>query len=415
MLRHDISNPPRWLIRHVSGALSHAGVMAMSKRSCLVAVLGLVLAGSWALVAKPFLEDKPKVTPKVKKITGPFNHANLSIFLLHGDDTITGRKFLTLNEAMEQQKIIVHETSNVNMLAVENTSPDLEIFIQTGDIVKGGRQDRLMSFDLVVPPKSGKVPIPSFCVESGRWRQRGQESAAFFASNTAQASKEMKIAARSGGAGASNQGAVWAQVQKTQTKIAKSLNVNVMANASPSSYQLSIENKELQEKLGAYEKELAGILKDKPDVIGIAYAINGQVEGAEVFACASLCAKQWPKMLKSAAVDAIAELDVNTKFDAPTANLAEAFLKEATGPVTEVAQMASTPRSRGHPTAGVAQDQGGAAQTVQSPGQEPEAAKPAPVQIFQCELRDSLMIESRDTDASGTVLHRSYLRKTQPK
>jgi hypothetical protein len=259
------------------------------------------------------------------------------------------------------------------------------------------------------------VPIPSFCVEAGRWRQRGQESPAYFSANTAQASKEMKIAARSGGAGASNQGAVWHEVQKTQTKIAKSLNVNVMASASPSSYQLSIENKELQEKLSAYEKELAGILKDKPDVIGIAYAINGQVEGAEVFACASLCTKQWPKMLKSAVVDAIAELDEKKKFDAPTANQAEAFLKEATGPVTEVAQMASTPRSRAHPTPDLAQAQGGAAQARQSPAQEPEAAKPAPVPIFQCELKDSLMIESRDKDASGTVLHRSYFRKTQPK
>lgn len=378
-------------------------------------MIGLVFVGSWPLIARPLAEDNPKVTPKVNKITGPYTHANLSIFLIHGDDTITGRKFITLNEAMEQKKIIVHETSNVNTLEVENTSPDLEIFIQTGDIVKGGRQDRLMSFDLVVPPKSGKVPIPSFCVEAGRWRQRGQESAAFFASNTAQASKEMKIAARSGERGRSGQGAVWDKVQEAQAKLSNNLKANVMAGASPSSYQLSIENKELQEKLGAYEKELAGILKDKPDVIGIAYAINGQVEGAEVFACASLCTKQWPKMLKSAVVDAIAELDDKKKFDAPTTALVDAFLKEATGPIKEVAQMASTPASRAHPTPDLAQAQGGASQTRQSLAQEPETAKPAPVHIFQCELKDSLMIESRDKDASGTVLHRTYLRKVAPK
>jgi hypothetical protein len=187
-----------------------------------------------------------------------------------------------------------------------------------------------------------------------------------------------------------------------------------MASASPSSYQLTLEDKALQEKLASYEKELAGILKDKPNVIGIAYAINGKVEGAEVFACADLCAKQWPKMLKSCAADALADFD-EKKSEEPTANLAEAFLKEATGPVTEVAQVASASGRAEHQTANLAQARGGAARSGESPAQEDETAKPASVRVFQCDLKDSLMIESRDKDGSGTVVHRSYLRKVAPK
>jgi hypothetical protein len=58
-------------------------------------------------------EPQPRSVPAIDKITGPFTHHNLGIYLLHGKDTITGRHILTLNEAMEQKKIVVHETSNV--------------------------------------------------------------------------------------------------------------------------------------------------------------------------------------------------------------------------------------------------------------------------------------------------------------
>src|SRR5262249_5531978 len=58
-------------------------------------------------------------------------------------------------------------------LVVENLSPDVEVYIQAGDIVKGGRQDRVLSYDLIVPPRSGKVPLAAFCVEAGRRQPRG--------------------------------------------------------------------------------------------------------------------------------------------------------------------------------------------------------------------------------------------------
>jgi hypothetical protein len=63
----------------------------------------------------------------------------------------------------------------VNELIVENLS-DEEVYIQSGDIVKGGRQDRTLGYDLIVPKKSGKVKITSFCVEHGRWSARGREA-----------------------------------------------------------------------------------------------------------------------------------------------------------------------------------------------------------------------------------------------
>ena len=370
-------------------------------------------------IAEPPAGDSPKAAPTVASISGPFSHANLSIFLLHGPDILDGRRFITLNEALEQKAIVVHETSNVNLLAVENTSDRYDIFLQSGDIIKGGRQDRLISIDLIVPPKSGRIPITSFCVESGRWHQRGQESAAHFSMNTAQAGRDIKLAANSGGlgmaggmgggrAGVGGQSEVWSKVADAQRKLGRSLDKTVTSKDSPTSYQLTLEDKAVLEKLAAFEKVLAGVLKDQPDVIGIAYAVNGRVEGAEVFGCSSLCSKQWNKLLKSCAVDALAESNDKKNFEPTTAAKVEAFLKDSTGPLKELPI--------------VSEDPSGPTQQVRNAVQDQQAARPQPgkaatqppsVRIFQCDKKDSLLIESRERQ-SDIVLHRSYLRKDAP-
>jgi hypothetical protein len=121
--------------------------------------------------------------PKLKSISytlsGPYTHDNLTIFLFHGQDQLKQTALLTLHEAVAQKKAIVHETGSVNELAVENLSPTEDVLIQAGDIVKGGRQDRILAVDLILPRKSGdasaKLPIASFCCESGRWTNRGNE------------------------------------------------------------------------------------------------------------------------------------------------------------------------------------------------------------------------------------------------
>src|SRR6516225_2342499 len=118
----------------------------MSIRNLLLGVAcGLVALG---LNARGFAQDRPTLSAGQKpstsvgdlKFSGPCIQENLTIFLILGEDRIKGRDFLTLQEAIEQKKIVVHETANVNELAVENISPSQEIFVQSGDLVKGGKQ-----------------------------------------------------------------------------------------------------------------------------------------------------------------------------------------------------------------------------------------------------------------------------------
>ena len=71
------------------------------------------------------------------RLEGPFTQGNLSVFLVHGKDKIKGQAFITLQEALVQRKVIVRETREVNSLSIENVSSE-EIYVQSGDIVKGG-------------------------------------------------------------------------------------------------------------------------------------------------------------------------------------------------------------------------------------------------------------------------------------
>ena len=101
-----------------------------------------------------------------QRVSGPYSHENLSIFLIHGPSA-KGPVPLTLEEAMKSGMVRVHETGTVNQLSIENVS-DREVFIQTGDIVKGGKQDRVLTVSATLPPQSGRLPIGAFCVEAGR-------------------------------------------------------------------------------------------------------------------------------------------------------------------------------------------------------------------------------------------------------
>jgi hypothetical protein len=345
-------------------------------------------------------------------VSGPFSQGNLTVFLLRGTDTIpAGHKLLTLDEAIEQKKLIVHETSNVNQLAVENVSDDVEVFIQSGDIVKGGRQDRLIACDMVVPPKSGKLPISSFCCENGRWQKRGAESDAHFgAANAQAANRELKLAVNE----ARDQSTVWKQVAEAQKKLEMNLGKPVANAASPSSYQLTLEDKELLAKVENYTKDLKKIAADNADSLGFVIVINGKVQGAEVYGSHALFLKLWPKLLAGAAVDALTQFDAKKTYAQPTGKDIEQFLADATkGKEKEIIASAATNRPT-NPQPGRSNLNRPAGQNENGPaGQEvatPEAAKDARVKVTSTENEKSLLLEARDRK-DNTVLHRSYIAK----
>jgi hypothetical protein len=227
---------------------------------------------------------------------------------------------------MAKDLIIVYETGDVNKLAVENLSSKFEVFIQSGDIVKGGKQDRVLAIDIILPVKSGKVFIAAFCVESGRWTKRKNEDVSKFGSSDERiVTRELKIAANL----SLSQGEVWDKVGEAQKKLSANVGEKVNAAASATSLQLSLENGKVAANADEYVKKLAAIVNGKSDVIGYAFVINGEINSAEIYASNHLFKKLWPKLLKATAVEAVAELDPKKKPKEVKADAVQGFLDEA--------------------------------------------------------------------------------------
>ncbi len=275
---------------------------------------------------KPPVKTVKTVKAGEHQLSGPYTHRNLTIFLVHGKDRIKGKKFITLQEALAKKKAVLHETGNVQKLAIENLSKDELIYLQSGDIVKGGKQDRVIAYDFIVPPKSGKVSISSFCVESGRWRGRGKESLAVFKSSEHQiTSQSLKLATKLD----ADQKKVWAEVGTQQRRLGISVGGEVRSDKSRTSMQLTLEHKKVRAAIKGYKDALAKITKGKKDVIGFAFAINGKVNSADIYASGDLFQKLWPKLLEAAATEAVTEFKKDAKFKEPGPKAVKTCLEEA--------------------------------------------------------------------------------------
>ena len=306
------------------------------------------------------------------RLTGPYQHENLTIFLVHAPDQRDSRMFTPLEEAMERKLVKVLETSDVNELAIENVSGSEEVFVQAGDIVKGGQQDRVLAVDLIVPMKSGVIPIDAFCVEASRWSQRGAESADQFSiSSNMIATRELKLAARQ----EVSQGDIWKEVDKSQAKLSASVVSNVRAGESTSSLQLTQENEHVQAATASYVEKLSSIIDGHSDVIGFAFAINNELNSADVYASNAMFKRFWPRLLKTAAIEAVAERSSESKKEVVSITSTGDFI--------------------------VASERG--AETLN------EVTKRT--HMLKREAEKSIFFETRDMAHGGAWVHRSYLTK----
>lgn len=304
------------------------------------------------------------------RLSGPYTHKNLSIFLVHGKNLIKAKSFLTLQEALVQKKVVVYETRSVNELSIQNFS-DEDVYVQSGDIVKGGQQDRMIGVDLIVPPRSGKLPISAFCVEHGRWSGRGNERAAVFSSSADAAStKEIKLAAKR----STSQGEVWQSVAVAQDKLSRNVGARVNSTVSESSLQLAVENNKVQETADSYVKALTSIAGRSDDVIGYVFAINGKVNSADIYGSNVLFRKLWPKLLKANAVEAIAELQPG-KFKPASPESVQGFLSDS----------------------------------EKAKGSDKDVN--ARVNLMTREDDENIFFETRDRKENGAWIHRNYIKK----
>jgi hypothetical protein len=208
-------------------------------------------------------------------------------------------------------------------------------------------------------------------VESGRWQGREKESVSKFSSSgNSLPSKELKLATKY----EQNQQKVWSKVAATRTRLKEKVEGN-LETASESSLQLTLEAPQLQESVDPMVKKLLSIVDDKQDVIGFAYAINGKINSAEMYASRALFGKVWPKLLQASAMEALAERNKDETYPPVSADTVRVFLSDAE-------------RGKAY------------LQTVNERIQ----------QVMQ-ETDSNLLFETRDRQQDDAWIHRTYLTK----
>jgi hypothetical protein len=304
------------------------------------------------------------------ELSGPYVYRNLAIFAVHDRHATRHEDILTLQEGLAKKVVTIEEVGQVNQLVASNKG-DKSVYLQAGDIVKGGQQDRVLQHDTVLPPNSKRVALSVFCVESGRWHGRGSEPVRHFASsNAAIMTKRQKMAVKVAG----NQSAVWESVAAAQADIGKNVGHSVHAPESATSLQLSLEDKRLDSTVDEYVKNLDKQLPKDATVVGYAVAVNGNVDSVEVFASPALFGKMKGKLLKASATEAVAA-QTNKPSAPPAADAVRALISDA--------------------ESGAAKSE---KQTLRT-------------QVTRKETRRNVVFETNDPLVPSKAVHKSYLAK----
>jgi len=246
------------------------------------------------------LEGKTINVDKIEyRLTGPFNHENLAVYLVHAkDEARADETYLTLDEGLRKRLVTVREKrggGDVQELIIENKS-DYPLYLQEGDRLSGGQQDRTVQTPLVIKPKSGPQKLPTFCIEQGRWQASNPQNAFAASISGASAPKSVRAAAKF----ESDQSVVWSNVNKTKVEFAASLR----SGNTNSSLNESLDSQFARDAAAGYTKPLGKLLEGQKDVVGVAFAVDGQIEEVNIYAGHPLMAKMYPRLLESYAMEA---------------------------------------------------------------------------------------------------------------
>ncbi len=266
-------------------------------------------------------EDQTAVQPAPLKALTQANpewvHENLRLVPVTADadfvaDNAAVAGLLTLQEAIREYHFRISEKAPfgrfeiggaVNMLTAQNKlkSP---VFLMSGDVVQGGRQDRVIGEDQVIAANRIK-DVPVFCVEHGRWTYQESDEVVAAASEA----QRKKIFAFSGYyhvaatdirktlQGSKSQSEVWDKVNKFRA--AHSVETGTEAYTAL----------ETAETYTARRDAYLNFFKDKfgevENMVGVLAISGDKILAADVFGHPDLFRRQLPALLHSYVADAI--------------------------------------------------------------------------------------------------------------
>jgi hypothetical protein len=303
------------------------------------------------------------------KVLDPIRHGNLTVFPVVTARTYSTSEFLTLDEGLRSGEVVVTEAGSVQGLVRRHPTPAVlhqgsaevnrlvlvnnssrPLLLLAGEIVSGGKQDRVIAKDRIVPAESDPIDLGVFCVEPGRWVASSEK----FGASEAMYGGPIHGAAGSAGAvpmaimaqpsvrskamAEKDQQQVWDAVRAQKqamtvevTAAAPEINTQM---AQISSYAKVNENKEVRKQVDAIAKPIEenyqGLMRQLRDrnAVGVVVAVNGRIIWSDIFASTDLLTKYWPKLVRSYASEAVV---TRAKQIETNVDQAQAFLANMEG------------------------------------------------------------------------------------
>jgi hypothetical protein len=228
----------------------------------------------------------------------------------------------------------------VNRLVLINNSKK-PLILLAGEIVTGGKQDRVVGKDRIVPAESDPIDLSVFCVEPGRWTG---PSAQFDAKATPMAQPSVRRKAMAD----KDQNQVWSEVRKAQDEMAARVAApapveggyvgggigSAVDITSTTSYARAMGAPAAQAQVNTIaepiERSYQSLIRQlrSQHAVGVVAAVNGEIIWADVFASTDLLEKYWPKLARSYAAEAVTR---GGSGKAPSIADAQAFLDDVNG------------------------------------------------------------------------------------
>ena len=233
----------------------------------------------------------------------------------------------------------------VNTLVLVNHS-DKPLLLLAGEIVTGGKQDRVIAKDRIVPVGADPIDLGVFCIEPGRWTA----SSSTFGSSAKASSHSIMVqpSVRQKTMVAKDQQQVWDSVRGSISQMemaaapsaSTSLGSNGMSgsgyarNMGTTSYAQVMQDSAVSEKV---DEAAAPVMKSRDQVlaklreqhaVGVVVAVRGEIVWADLFADTDLLARYWTKLVRSYAAESLTEGETHS---APTVADAQHFLDAPAG------------------------------------------------------------------------------------
>jgi hypothetical protein len=230
----------------------------------------------------------------------------------------------------------------VNTLMLVNNS-NQPLLLLAGEIVTGGKQDRVIAKDRIVPAGGDLIDLSVFCIEPGRWTE---SSATFGAAGKGSVSSFMvQPTVRQEAMVAKSQQQVWDSVHGAISRMAAAappassgqMNANPYAESRPfgtTSYAKAMQDSNVSAKV---DEAAAPVMRSRDQVlaklreehaVGVVVAVRGEIVWADLFAGTELLSRYWTKLVRSYAAESLTEGETHS---APAIADAQHFLDAPTG------------------------------------------------------------------------------------